>query len=375
MLNGDLRSLLRREIDFHAVTPKTSTLFLTYRCNSRCKTCTMWQRPQDEEIRKEIDLDGWRSIIGKLSDAGIRSTEIFGGNVLLRKEVLIPVLKYLYDNRMAVHLPTNQIGLDDDVAAAIVKYVDTVYISIDGLGDGQDEIRGISGASCFSEDSIAKLLRFREENHSDCNKLRIVCNCTVSKYNIEHMLEIVNYARKKCFDEIHFEYAGEFDRTDVEDSIINGITPEPYYIKQNSSILADKDGAFAIKHNIAQINKLYKNSNITVRSINIDSLSIDNMHKGTIPHKKCYVERNEVTIDPYGNMVACPFISNYFIGNLLESSFKEVWNNASHKSFRNIQNSGALPMCKHCILGVQRNPGVMKSLQRIYLTRIKPVLS
>ena len=375
ILYSDLRSLLKREVDFYKINPNTSTLFLTYRCNSKCKTCTMWLRPHDEEIRKEIDLDGWRTIIDKISDAGIRTAEIFGGNVLLRKEVLIPVLKCLYDKGMAVHLPTNQIGLDDDVADAIVKYVNTVYISIDGLGDQQDEIRGIAGASNLSEDSIAKLLRHRKENHENNNKLIIVCNYTVSKFNLENMHGIVQYAINKCFDEIHFEYAGEFDRIDVENSKINGIIPEPYYIKQDSSILTDKEGAERIKRNITDIKKTYQNSNITISTLNIDSISVKNMYQGTIPHNKCYVERGEVTIDPYGNMVVCPFINNYSMGNVLISAFKEIWNNERHKYFRKIQNSGALPMCKHCILGVQRNPGVIKSLQRIYLTRIKPVLS
>jgi len=76
VLYGDLRSLLRREIDFYKVNPKTSTLFLTYRCNSKCKTCSMWQRPQDVEIRNEIGLNEWKSIVGKLADAGIESTKI-----------------------------------------------------------------------------------------------------------------------------------------------------------------------------------------------------------------------------------------------------------------------------------------------------------
>lgn len=372
---ADIGSLVKREIDFYKVRPKTSTLFLTYRCDSKCKTCTMWKRPQQEEIKREADLNDWISIVDKLADAGIMSTEIFGGNVLLRKEVLIQLLKYLYKKNIAVHLPTNQIGLDDDVAEAIASYVNTAYISTDGLGDQQDSIRGIAGAASLAENSIVKLLRCRNNNQSNNNKLRIVCNCTVSKFNIDHMEDIVLYAINNAFDEVHFEYAGEFDREDVKSSIVNGIMPEPYYVKQESSILADKEGALKIKNNIKIIKIKYKNCGIGISSINIDSLTAKNLYEGTIPHGKCYVERGEVTIDPYGNMVICPFINNYSMGNLLKSSFKDIWNNEKHKSFREIQNSGGLPMCRHCILGGQRNPGVQKSLERIYLTRIKPFIS
>jgi len=374
VLSGDLRSLIRREIDFYKIKPNTSTLYLTYRCDSKCKTCNRWQRPQDEEISKELDLVGWLSIIKKLSDAGIKSTEIFGGNVLLRKDVLIPVLKCLYDNGITVHLPTNQIGLDDDVAEALVKYVHKVYISTDGLGNQQDEIRGIAGASNLSEESIGKLLRFKRINNNN-NNLIIVCNCTVSKFNLGLMHEIVQYAVDNCFDEIHFEYAGEFDRDDVEKSKIMGVIPEPSYIRQESSILVDIKGAEIIKNNLVDIKKKFKSCDMIISSINIDTLTVENLSKGTIPNQKCYVERNEVTIDPYGNLVACPFIDNFTMGNFLQSPFKEIWNNGRHRSFRKMQNSGALPMCKQCILGVQRNPGFIKSLQRTYLTRIKPSLT
>ena len=99
------------------------------------------------------------------------------------------------------------------------------------------------------------------------------------------------------------------------------------------------------------------------------------MWQGTIPHRKCYVERNEITVDPYGNLVVCPFFRNYVLGNIIEMSFKDIWNNEKHKYFRKIQNNGGFPICPHCILGVQRNPGVAKSLQRIYLRRIKSLLS
>ena len=44
--------------------------------------------------------------------AGVRVVEIFGGNVLLRKDLLIPVLHYLHDNGICIHLPTNQIGME-----------------------------------------------------------------------------------------------------------------------------------------------------------------------------------------------------------------------------------------------------------------------
>lgn len=325
----------------------------------------MWKLPVQETKDKEIGFDEWKIIVDKLSGAGIKVAEIFGGNVLLRKELLIPVLRYLKEKCFVIHLPTNQIGLDDDIASAIVECVDTVYISTDGIGEYQDAIRGQKGASQRSENAVTRFLRLRKNNKSP----RLVCNTTVSKYNVGILEKLVQYAIAHCFDEIHFEYAGEFTQEHIDNSIIDGLKPAPYYIKQNESVLVDQSGARLLKESLRQIKKKYNGNGIGISTINIDTLSERNLYKGTIPHSKCYIERNEVTVDPTGNLIICPFINNYIIGNILNSPFDEVWNNPKHKRFRELQNKGCIEMCEHCILGVQRNPGILMSFKRIYLTR------
>ena len=116
IISRDIAQVAQRQIRFYRKRPVSSTLFLTYRCNSRCRTCAFWTRPQHEEKEKEIDFDEWKVIIDKLANAGVKITEIFGGNVLLRKKLLISILKYLKEKEFIIHLPTNQIGLDDDIA-------------------------------------------------------------------------------------------------------------------------------------------------------------------------------------------------------------------------------------------------------------------
>lgn len=371
LISKDIGKLIKREIDFVNVRPKSSTLFLTYRCNSCCKTCSFWKRPQQEEKKKEICLEKWKIIIDKLADAGVKDTEIFGGNVFLRKDLLIPLLRYMKEKKFTVHLPTNQIGLDDEIADALHQYVDSLYVSTDGVEEHQDLIRGQKGASQRVENSINKLLLLRQNNKDECCKLkRIVCNTTVSKYNVEILDKITEYAINVGFDEIHFELAGEMTCEDIDNSKIRDIKPNAYYIKQEESILLDHKDAATLHNKLKEIRKKYS-SKIKMSTINIDSISVENIEHGTIPHKKCYQERYEVTVDPSGNMVGCLFFNNFSYGNLLENSFDEIWNKENHKLFRNFQNSGKFAMCKHCIIGIQRNPTFYRSLKRIYYTRIQ----
>jgi len=365
VISTDIKKVVQREANFHKVKPNVATLFLTYRCNSQCKTCSMWRLPAQETKDKEIGFNEWKVIINKVADAGVRNVELFGGNVLLRKELLIQVLRYLKEKCFVIHLPTNQIGLDDDIASAIVECVDTVYISTDGVGEFQDAIRGQKGAFQRSENTVTRLLKLRKNSL----KPRLVCNTTVSKYNVNILEKLVQYAIAHCFDEIHFEYAGEFTQEHIKNSIIDGLKPAPYYIRQDESILVDQNGARLLKESLKQIKERYNGNGIRISTINIDTLSERNLYDGTIPHNKCYAERSEVTVDPSGNIIICPFINNYIIGSILNSQFNDVWNNNKHKRFRELQNKGSIEMCSHCILGVQRNPGILMSLKRIYLIR------
>ena len=366
---GDLKDLVSRERAFHAVRPFAATIFLTYRCNSRCTTCTFWKRPHKEEKAREIDFAEWKLILDKLHAAGVRVVEVFGGNVLMRKELLVQVLRYLRKRGFIVHFPTNQIGLDDEIAEAIVACVDHVYISTDGVEEYQDAIRGLRGSAEKAESAITRLRRIR----GDAGPPPVfVCNTTVSKFNVDILDRVADYAEAKGFDEIHFEYAGEQSQEHLDHSLIDGLMPTPYYVKQgDETILVDRDGARRLKVILRQVRKRHARSRVGVRSINVDILSEEHLHEGTIPHDKCYVERTEVTVDPSGNLIACPFINNYIMGDLVRGDFDATWNNHKHRRFRELQNSDQIAMCRHCILGVQRNPGAWTTLKRIYITRVR----
>lgn len=371
VVTGDVYDVLKRELDFHRVRPTASLLFLTYRCNSRCKTCTAWKRDQNEEIKHEIGFSKWRRIIDRLDEAGVKTTELFGGNVLLRRDLLIELLQYLEHKKFNIHLPTNQIGLDERTANIIADCANTVYISTDGIDGHQDAIRGYTNSFRLVEHAISRLRRYRKKK----GKPRLVCNTTVSKFNVGCLEQIVEYATAAGFDEIDFEYAGEFCQQHVERSTIEGLKPTPYFLKQDESVLVDRAGARRLKENLRTIKEKYKNRGINIVTVNIDILSEIHLVSGTVRDHKCYMERNEVTLDPSGNVIICPFFTNYRLGNLIDEPLQKIWNNERHKKFRTFQNKARPEICKHCILCVQKNPGVLTSLKRIYLSRIEPKLA
>ncbi|BBO88540.1 radical SAM/SPASM domain-containing protein [Desulfosarcina ovata] len=366
-ISSDFVQLYKREIDFYKAVPRHALLFLTFRCTSKCRACTMWKRIVNE--KDELNLQQWKNIIKDLSVNGVKIIELFGGDVFLRKELTVELIKYSNELGMVVHMPTNAILLDEETIQEIVDAgLHTLYISVDEIDKNHDKIRGTKGNFDHIIKSIVNLKKVRSLKGS--KRPTVYCNTTISKLNIDSIEEIVSFAHKQNFDVCALEYIGEFTEVHVKRSRIDGIYPDPYFLLRGESLLLNNDQAKKLKKTVPKLIKKYKYSDTEMYTLNIDTLSKKNIVSGTVPNTKCYMERNQVTVDPYGNIIACPFFSNYKLGNLSATPLQDIWNNKTHLRFREQQNKNTLKMCSHCIMGVERNYNIIKGMQRIYYKRI-----
>ena len=90
-----LKGIIKREIKYLTNTPTRLLLFMTYRCTSQCKMCTIWKHGKKIEKEKELSLEDWKNFFDNLDLKHIRSVEIFGGDSLLRKDVTLPLIEYI----------------------------------------------------------------------------------------------------------------------------------------------------------------------------------------------------------------------------------------------------------------------------------------
>ena len=355
--------LLRREIDYYGVTPTNILLFLTYRCTSRCTTCTIWRK---KATGTELELNEWQRFIDSACRWPIRNVEMFGGDALLRKEVLFPLAKYVKARGIQVDLVTNCNLMDTRAAEQTVEAgFDVVYVSIDGVRKHHDRVRGLEGTFRRVEQAIENLLRAR----GSAVYPRLTANCTVSRQNIHHFEEVLDYAESLGVDNVAFEYVGEFPDRSVKASAIEGVVPTPYYVQQDStSILLNLEQAYALKKKLKEIKERAKGKTLYVSTGNIDLLGVRDMAQGLCPHPKCYVCRYLITADPYGNIVPCPFFNNYYLGNFTEIPLEGIWGNERHKRFVQAIDSAKAPMCRYCILSLERNQSFFGCLRKKYYT-------
>ncbi|HTT14423.1 MAG TPA: PTO1314 family radical SAM protein [Thermoplasmata archaeon] len=109
---------------------------LLYRCNLECKMCPFWRR-EDEEL---LSLADEIRVMESLARAGVSFLGFEGGEPLLRRDVGA-ILKEAH-SRFHTSLVTNGWLLEHRLPE-IAPHVDLLFVSLDGIGDTHDRLRGI----------------------------------------------------------------------------------------------------------------------------------------------------------------------------------------------------------------------------------------
>lgn len=180
--------------------PMTLTFSVTNRCNSRCKTCNIWQiYPNHWQVAEdELTLDEIEKIFTSMPP--VYFFNLSGGEPFLRDdlpEIVDLAVKYL--KPQIIHSPTNAImtnrvlkhtrtilenlrkrGLDTTV---------TIKPSIDGVGDLHDEVRGVKGNWPRLLETIKGLQALGEEFPN----LHVELGTVVSNFNKDHLEEIEDF--------------------------------------------------------------------------------------------------------------------------------------------------------------------------------------
>src|SRR5487761_2000261 len=124
--------------------PVNITESVSYRCNSRCKTCNVWLLPNDD-----FTTDEWDRTFQSLGTAPYWFT-FSGGEPTLRKDLPEMVASaYRHCRPGIINIPTNGIlfrvipGRIERVLQAAPKSEVVVNLSLDGIGEVHDELRAV----------------------------------------------------------------------------------------------------------------------------------------------------------------------------------------------------------------------------------------
>lgn len=314
---------LFRNVGWPRVLPMNLTLSVTYRCNSHCKTCNIWQKKADE-----LDPGEWRKIFHSFGASPFWVT-ISGGEPFLRKD-LAELVTSLYDicRPSIINIPTNGL-LSRPIVEGVKEIADhckraniVVNLSLDEIREKHDTIRGVPG------NYDRALNTFQALRSLKANNLSLGIHTVVSKWNVDRIPEICEQLRTFQPD----SYITEIAEERVELGTI-GVDVTPSY--EEYARVAD----FLIRE--LSRNRL-SGMGLMTKAFRLEYYKlvkrIINEKRQVIP---CYAGFASAQISPDGDVWMC-CVQAHSIGNLRESNydFKRIWNSEAAKETRQIIKKG-----------------------------------
>ena len=295
--------------------PTSIGLMLSYRCNARCVHCDIWKNRGKED---SPSLDAWKRTMTELREwLGPVHVFISGGEAML-KPFAIDLAAHGSSLGLFVEVLTH--GYWDDqtkIEKLALARPWRVTISLDGLGDKHNEIRGREGFFEKTTASIETLKRVRKERGLN---FEIRLKTVIMRQNLGHVSDIARFANQ---DGMHVFYQP------IEQNY-NTAEDERWF--EHSNTWPD-DTAKAIT-TVRQLIRL-KNAGLPIANSDAqlkamipyfkdpDALRIATQSHSAHERKASCSALTMLQIEADGNVVVCTGMEP--VGNIKTNSIREIW--------------------------------------------------
>jgi MoaA/NifB/PqqE/SkfB family radical SAM enzyme len=211
---------LYRATGWPQMLPLNLTLSPSPKCNSRCLTCNIWMKREDE-----LTLEEWDRVLASLGNAPYWFT-ISGGEPLMYPHIVeLAQLVYRHCRPGVINIPTN--GILPNIPDRVERIAKScpasqliINLSLDGIQERHDFIRGIPGNFEKFEQRLEQLLALRKQ----LPNLTVGIHSVVSVFNVGRLDELISYADQSGADQFITEIAEP--RIEL-DTVGLPITPSP----------------------------------------------------------------------------------------------------------------------------------------------------
>ncbi len=273
-------------------------VILTYRCNSKCSMCYVWQNPT--KVNDEISLDTLRKI-----PSGIDYLNLTGGEPTLRQD-LMEIVDLLYPKAMTLEISSN--GLHAERLEPIIEKYPSIKIrfSLEGCEATNEKIRGEKDGY---KKKIQGLLRLKELGGKDLG-----ISMVIQDDNAEEAVELFRFAKKHDFEFATSTLHNGFQFHKSDNVPYNRLK----IVKHMGDLITEMLKGFNIKNWF----RAYLNLGLMAKVLGHERML------------KCSAATDFAFIDPWGDVYACNVRPSMKVGNLEHKSWNEVWNDADLEAIR-----------------------------------------
>ena len=314
------------------------------RCNARCIMCSRWQK----DVEREISVEKIREVFASGLFSKVEDVNLHGGEPTLRQD-LAEICSIIQDScpRMKrLWISTNGFGTKrvEKRIQEILGVLDfsrigalEINVSVDGIDETHDTIRGIKGGFKQCIETIRALKRLAKDN-----PIRMSIGTVIQPLNLHQIDDIEQLARE--LDVAVFFQPLMFDKF--------------FNLSGNSNLKFSNDDIREFRRIIEE--KLAPGM-ATTNFYWCDFLSIMGGLKRKSP---CAFDRYVFSLYPTGEVLPCSREDWILFGNVYEQTVDEIWFGRRAKEIRKRMREKVCPGCSfYC--------GVEFSLQKEFFTYLK----
>lgn len=278
---------------------------ITNKCNFKCPHCRAFQDYKEEN--KLIE----EKILNEIIKSKVFIVNISGGEPLLNPRIF-NIAKKLTENDIYVILSTNGYLYSKYRKQILESGIKMVQVSLDGKKDLHEKFRGVKNTY---EKAIEALTMAKEDG------IRTQMNVTITSENIDTLEWNYHKAIDLNVDRIFYRRVVPYGKAKV-----------------NRYVLPDKEKYYKMLKKLVSLNN-------TKLMISIDEPILNVLLKNDKEnHLSCGAGIKNVGISSDGNVYPCIFLREK-VGNLMENSLIEIWNNST--ILKNLRNRN-IKECGNC---------------------------
>lgn len=287
---------------YHISAPLRANIEITYRCNQSCEYC--YNPHHDDTMILEEDFE---LVADELAKSGVFKISIAGGEPFLHPK-LFQFYDYIAKNCFTPPIIlTNGSVYNEKIISKLSKRNNEAPLRIQVSIDSITPIKGLQ------KNHIDKTINFINILHE--NKISPSIGIVATSLNIDKCSDII-YKFKKIAKAFHI-----MPPMAIEHNI--------NFVKKN---MPTKEQVIKL---METVDCLTINEGLQIEC-GFDLKEIMNFHNsGVHGCKGCAAAYTKCLIDPNLNVIACEISPNRILGNLKNSSLKEIWSSEAAKKIQN----------------------------------------
>ena len=277
--------------------------------------CSIWMK---QEKVNDIPYETIEKIFNSPIFSSLENIQITGGEPVLRTDLLKIIFFLISRTKRLKQLSIASNGtLTDLVVQNVGAIMDLISpginfyasLSLDGIGDTHDYIRGAKG----SFDKVMSTAGLLREKFSKKPNFKMGFNCVLSSLNYNQAEEILKFCRKEGFD--------------IGFTLASTVSAYIESVHCSADFALNQEQKKYLKEFFIKLNQEWPWGYFKMM---VDMLG------GAKRNMPCYAKEKGVLIDVDGSVYPCGQSSDLKYGNIHENEISKIWRNRMNKKIEDI---------------------------------------